>query len=229
MDFSWASFEETIARLYKPLKPDDGEPESVVAEAERRLDIHLPRILRDYYLLAGRRKDLNHCFDSLKSPGELAIAEDALVFYEANQGVAFWGIRLEDATHDDPPVVRAAYVPKQPLKWAADFDQTSDFLVLMLYWQAVNDGLEYVGLAGDLGEDIFARVQAHWPPVELGPNHSGLRVFSKGGQVLCVSQLTESLYELQVAGRTEEDFREILHRLKLKWDLLPDAIDDSSE
>ena len=76
-------------------------------EAEHRLGVRLPVVLRDLYRTVGRRHDLVCAQDRLLGPHELEIDSSGLVlqFRVENQAVAWWGIPIAAIKDPDPPVV----------------------------------------------------------------------------------------------------------------------------
>jgi ankyrin repeat protein len=129
------TYQQAVEKLFDPLTSEDGTPEEEIAEAENRLGFHLPQTLREFYLLAGRRDDLNQSHHYLFNPEELSVEGDALIFYAENQGVVLWGIHVNDTGRNNPPVVVA--VNDDVFEWEPDFEQLSDFLLWMLYHQAI--------------------------------------------------------------------------------------------
>jgi hypothetical protein len=212
---SWNDFESRVAELFPPLSPGDGLPEADLIEAEQRLGFRLPGKLREYYRRTGRRGDLNHSFNRLAAPGALNVFGDVLVFYEESQNVIVWGIRLADIGQEDPPVLRSEN--QDELVWGPDHEHLSGFFVTMLYWQAANGGLPYVG-ATMIDETEIPAIRSHWKHVELrGMFWDQVFVFHRPGQVLCLAGAVPAL-ELHAGARTREDFLEIQERLKVDWD-----------
>jgi hypothetical protein len=212
---SWDDYDSRLNELFPALAPGDGVPEPEVSEAERRLGLRLPRVLRELYLRAGRRDDINRPFNRLVAPGALSVHGGVLAYYEENQGVVVWGVRLEDAVQDDPPVVVSAN--ESEASWEPDHEHLSGFLTTMLYWQAVNGGLPYVGVAA-IDETEISAVRSYWPHVDLmGVFWEHMLVFHRLGQVVCVTGRAPEL-QLHAGGRTRDDFLAIQERLGLYWD-----------
>jgi hypothetical protein len=67
----WSKYEQLAGELVRPLGPEDQVPESEVATAEDRLRGRLPRLLREFYLRAGRFSEINEAHDRLLPPEEL--------------------------------------------------------------------------------------------------------------------------------------------------------------
>ena len=182
----WDDYAARVAELFRPLAPGDGYEEAEVAAAEARLGLRLPRVLRELYLLAGRRDDINRPMNHLIPPEDLSVEQGALVVYEENQNVVLWGVRVEDLGRDDPPVVRA--YNDVTLSWEDDHDRLSAFFVTMLYWQAVNGGLPFAGVVADVDETEIPEVHRHWPKVDLlGSLWDHLIVFHRAGQLVCIT------------------------------------------
>ncbi len=219
----WDDYAARVAELYRPLAPGDGNDEAEIAAAETRLGLKLPRVLREFYLLAGRRDDIHRARNHLIHPEDLAVEQGVLVIYEENQNVVLWGIKIEALGHDDPPIVRA--YNDVTLSWEADHDRLSTFLATMLYWQAVNGGLPFAGVVVHIDETELPEIQSHWPRVDLlGTLWNHLIVFHRGGQVICINGHSPAL-SLHAAGRTKGDLDTITRRLKLDWDE-PAAVDE---
>src|SRR5579885_1017885 len=81
MDF-WNAYREVVARLFSPLSERDGLSEAQISAVETRFGFRLPGTLRAFYLIAGKREDLNQVYNRLLLPEDLYIAEQYLVFYE---------------------------------------------------------------------------------------------------------------------------------------------------
>jgi hypothetical protein len=112
----------------------DGVPEATLRKAEKRLQIRLPRAMRDYYLLAGAVDHLNRAHHQLFSPDRLRIEDGHLWFMEENQAVVRWGLPLQRLSEGDPPVYQRANAAS-----ATCFSENlsfSTFLIRIYDWQA---------------------------------------------------------------------------------------------
>jgi hypothetical protein len=87
-----------VSQWYKPLVDGDGFAAADLDTAERSLGRRLPAALREWYELAGRRRDVWCGQDELLVPDALAIQDRVLVFYVENQGVVRWGIPEDSLT-----------------------------------------------------------------------------------------------------------------------------------
>ena len=99
----WGLLTALVKRWRRPLTGPDGYSQGCVDDAERRLRIQVPLTLREWYRLAGNRKDLWSEQDESIPPNRLEV-DDVLTIYVENQSVVRWGIRRGDLDEDDPPV-----------------------------------------------------------------------------------------------------------------------------
>jgi hypothetical protein len=220
----WDDYAARVTALFPPLRPGDGVAEGELSAAESALGFRLPRVLREFYLLAGNRGDLTHHWTQPIAPKFLAVVDQALVFAAGNEDFPPCAILQTDLGHDDPPVVLADGVVR-PFDWASDQERLSSWFVSMLYWVAIQGGLPYSGSA-PVDETEIPAVHAHWPRVDLlGSLWDRRIVFHRAGQVVVVDGHSPDLV-LRAAGRTCHDFEAISRRLGLEWQT-PE--DDSSE
>jgi uncharacterized protein (TIGR02996 family) len=129
----WALVDEFIEIWHPPLGPGDGYSEDDLRAAEVRLGCRLPAALREWYALAGRRRDVWSLQDRLEAPERLRVEPGSgdLVFRWENQGCERWGIRAADLGRDDPPVVELdAGVAASPT--------VSAFACLVLVYEAMS-------------------------------------------------------------------------------------------
>jgi len=117
MKHYWQTYKETVERLFGPLTLKDGIPEEDIIEVEKHLGFRFPQVLRDFYLLAGERSDLNDSHDHLIDYDELVVEGNTLVFYADNQGVVFWGIPINTSLFkNNGPRQTTTKMPTKALK-----------------------------------------------------------------------------------------------------------------
>jgi hypothetical protein len=127
----------------------------------------------------------------------------------------------DDLAKDDPPVVR---LEGQADRWQTDlqpdFERASDWVVAMLYLEAVHSGMPFTGVAS-IDETELPEVHRHWPRAErLGTLADELLVFHRPGEAVVVSGRPPDL-TLRAGGRDRDDARAITRRLKVVWDVDP--------
>ncbi len=164
----WPYYQELVAQLYQPLSSGDGFSDDEVTSAEQRLGFRLPGLLREFYLLAGKRTDLNHAQDQLVHPNDLQIEDEKLVFYVENQAVCIWGVPAEDLDVADPPVVRGdSMAGSAQWVWEPHFARLSSFLLMMLCWQGVGGGMTCSAVVRGIGAQVEEMIGARWRSLDI--------------------------------------------------------------
>jgi hypothetical protein len=194
----------TSAMLVRPLTLEDGQSETSISDAEARLGLRLPAVLREYYLLAGRFDRFNRAHNQLRRPEEWCVDGSKLVFLEENQCVVFWGVDAGTSPDDDPPVYQGPNVRGRPTEWYLEHERCSEFLLVMLHLQAVWGGYEFLG-GSDITSEALGKFLTGWTPAGCV---NELLAFNREGGAACVLE-GKGLSQLYVGGRTERDFEAI--------------------
>ncbi len=167
----WTLLASFVEAWNDALRHGDGVPAEALDRAEHRLGIAIPKALRHWYLLAGRRADLNAVQDDLLTPERLQLDDNALVFYAENQWVVLWGIRRGDLDLDDPPVVISDQVSIGHKVWLPEAHRLSDFALAMVIRQTLFRPCSALALCdpAQLHENVLADLAplpfepSHWP------------------------------------------------------------------
>lgn len=215
----WSLF----ARLGYPLKARDGLSETLLTKAEAKLGIRLPQALRDYYLVAGRERTLNHSFDQLRAPSEWETHDGKLVFLEENQSVVVWGVTATPRAGHDPKVFQAPRAGGDLDRWYPEHDHCSEFLRFMVHLQAAYGGGMPCTASASVPPKALILLKQTW---SFGGEVNKMRAYSREQQVVCVTPwqgLGEKRKSLRAfAGAlTKEGLESIAVDLKLKWDSKP--------
>jgi hypothetical protein len=206
-------YRRLVRRLLRPLGKLDGCSEKRISEAEQRLGLRLPRLLREFYLLTGEREDINTIFNRLLPPESLRVSSDVLVFYEENQNTCLWGVDVHHLSLEDPAVLREDSAASPT--WEPDFNRLSQFLTAMLFLQAVNGGMRYVGVGSAISAYI-AQAAPDWETIHLGGSWNN-SVLMRDGQVLYV--FGEGLApEVFGGARTKRKFLALERAFHISWD-----------
>jgi len=121
----WDILSDFIAEWYHPVRPGDGYTRAEMQQCAARLGTPLPVALCEWYEMAGRRDDIWSEQDRLLSPEELYCEDGVLHFCIENQGVTRWGVRTDDLSQEDAPVV----VQNEREEWVVQSNQFSEFVL----------------------------------------------------------------------------------------------------
>jgi hypothetical protein len=200
--------------------PDEcGLSEVELAAGEGRLGIKLPLALRDYFLALGKLP-LNVAHNRTLAAAKWFINDGKLIFMEENQWVVYWGVGASQTPEIDPPVFLGINrLPKQ-IEWLPDMNAISDFLVLMLHYQAAMGGFERV-VSGEVEPSMLAHFDSHW---RFGGEFNGLIAFRRRGEVACfLGARTDASLEMFAGTVSEARYGELsstLQGLGIEYDEL---------
>jgi hypothetical protein len=202
------SWQETAERLFPKILKRDGILKSELSHAEKRLGFSLPAPLHAMYRLAGKRADLHSTHDRLLPPNKLIVVSGALVFYEAHDQSAAWGIQKVDLFKEDPPVVRALNQP--PYAWQSDHDSVSAFFFTQLLWQSVHAD---PCVRGRATESALAEVRQRFPEVRLAGCHWDITAAFLGDKAVLLVR-GDTLY---VGAASADDLSHATKGLAVEW------------
>ena len=179
------SFQKQYRFLFEtlgyPLSSRDGIPLKVITDAEKRLNVKVPAALRDYYLVVGRERRFNQCFNRLMSPAQWTTDKQRLLFLEENQTVLWWGVSLRNPKTDDPLISQG--INDEPIAWFPEHRKFSVFLSVMLHYHAVNGGFRF-SEAADAPETSGYRFEKQgWT---FHGEVNSLKAYSRANQVVCL-------------------------------------------
>lgn len=153
---------QKIKRLYSLSENENyGFSEKQILDLEKTLNVKLPSKIKEYYLELGTEENLNYCFNRLLKPeNEIGFSDDDfLVFYEENQNVAFWGIKKEDLSLENPPVY-GNYDTIEKSDWEIEIETTENFFLLMAVFNGTLGGLQFNGnYLGEIDSEIVKLVE----------------------------------------------------------------------
>jgi hypothetical protein len=190
---------------------------NVLRAAEKRLGVHIPLVLRDYYLVAGQEGRFSACHNTLLPPTKWSIDKKRLIFMAENQSVLWWGVSTRNPDSDDPPVSQG--INDEPITWVREHRKCSVFLAVMLHYQAVNDGFDFCGTA-DAPDLSSYRFEDHgW--TYYGEVNS-LQAYSRANQVVCLMPPGDAPWMLKwsvlAGGKTKADLKAIADDLGLTFE-----------
>jgi hypothetical protein len=202
------------------LTEKEGFDEARIGSAESKLGVQLPQALRDYYLVAGRERRLNHSFNRFCSLDDLEIHSGKLIFLVENQAVVLWGVTVGPDAGDDPAVFQAPLTKGRPNRWYAEHDCCSKFLKFMIHLQAAYGGGLPCTASAAISLDSRNLLEKDWT---FGGEVNGMRTYSRERQVVCVVEWPDlggkqKSWRAFAGGLTQKDLEEVAVNLSLQWD-----------
>ncbi len=213
-------YSRLFAKLGLPLSKRDGIPATNLVKAESKLGICLPRALRDYYLVAGRERILNHSFNRLRSPNEWEIHSGKLIFMQESQTVVVWGVPISKSPAQNPMVFQCPLVDGELDKWYSERTRCSDFIKFMLHLQAAYGGGMPCAASAPAADDLSTKLRSEWA---FGGEVNGMRVFSTPRRVVCITKWQDfgtdkKTWRVFAGAMTQEDLTSIGTELEISWD-----------
>jgi hypothetical protein len=194
--------------LGHPLQLQDG-----LAETDLK-DLTLPAALRDYYLVAGHEKKLNHSHNRLLAPKDIFVNTNRLVFMEENQNVVYWGVTA-DTTEDNPLVQQGTNNESEQFEWHSEGIRCAEFFEVMLFLQASLGGaLEYSSTT-KVAPEFQEKLKRGWQFVgELG----GLQTYARPGCALSFVKWEEHSFMLFSGFNNHKMQATVAKELGIDWE-----------
>ena len=210
------SFKKHYQSIFKsfgyPLSKRTAMPSKALTAAEKRLRIRIPAAIRDYYLVAGRERRFNICHNRLLPPNQWTVDKQRLVFMEENQSVVLWGVSTRNPEANDPAISQA--INDESLAWNPEHRRCSQFLAVMLHYNAVNNGLRFCGAASVPVSPNEQLVRDGWT---FFGNVNSLMAYSRPRQVVCAMSPGDLPFmrnwSIYVGGKTKADLKGIAAEL----------------
>jgi hypothetical protein len=204
----------------------DGVPEANLARCESRLRVRLPVLVRWFYRWFGRCDQLNQAFANLLPPEQIEIRKERVVFYRQHGGAGGWSFLIGDAGKADPPI-SVSQTSAFDL-WYPEHNRTSQFLLLIFFWQYANGGAPFGGMAY-ARPGLLAAMKKSWKQELAKQPEFGFEVYSKKDVLVCASERDGRL-NFDVGSRTEASLRAVRRALKLNWGhAWPDSMADDDD
>lgn len=205
----WELMREFIARWYAPLTPADGFSEEEISSAEQSVGLQFPRALREWYALAGRRRDVWSQQDELLLPSKCYVVGEVLVVYVENQSVVRWAIPLSGQSDDDPPVVVESVDASE--HWFDDYASLSEFALQMLVFSGKWSDANRFSAAGAADEAVLRQITNNYPRLDFPDWHwpdFPTRTYGNDDILIETNGDGESAW-LWVWSRSEGEFRQL--------------------
>ncbi|MCM0667462.1 SMI1/KNR4 family protein [Flavobacterium tyrosinilyticum] len=215
---------QKIKRLYNLSENENyGFSENQILDLEKTLESKLPLKLKEYYLELGKEENLNYSFNRLLKPeNEIGFSDDDfLVFYEENQNVAFWGIKKEDLSKENPPVY-GNYDTIEKSDWEIETQTTENFFLLMAVFSGTLGGLQFNGNHfGGINSEIVKLVEENYALVpEISRENQ--KVYTDGFYVVISLSFDQenNCTAAFIGSSDQERFDAILENIDIDWSYL---------
>ncbi|WP_427874222.1 SMI1/KNR4 family protein [Flavobacterium sp. MMS24-S5] len=215
---------QKIKRLYNLSENENyGFSENQILDIEKKLEIKLPLKLKEYYLELGKEENLNYSFKRLLKPeNEIGFSDDDfLVFYEENQNVAFWGIKKEDLSKENPPVY-GNYDTIEKSDWEIETQTTENFFLLMAVFSGTLGGLQFNGNHfGEIDSEIVKLVEENYTLVpEISRENQ--KVYTDDFYIVISLSFDQenNCTAAFIGSSNKERFDAILENLDIDWSYL---------
>ena len=215
----WSLLKDFVAEWHSPLQPGDGYSTAELDAVEERLGLKLPAALREWYQIAGHRKDIIAAQNFLRSPDRLYTREEdsgnVLYFYTENQAVVNWGILASDLELYDPPV----YLDEIG---AIENQTLSEFVTQMVVFETTCFGGAFGGNSS-ANLEALEIVKQNFIPLGFPDWHwsdSCSRLYGGNG-VLIETEASENGYcWIWIGAQTRGALRDTAQLFSLDWECL---------
>jgi hypothetical protein len=213
-------YRHAFGALGYPLGARDGISSAKVAAAEKKLGARLPAALRDYCLMAGRERVLNHAFNRLCMPSDWEVHSGKLVFMVENQCVVVWGVAASSRPANDPAVFQGPVVDGEVSGWFLEDRKCSAFLVFMLHLQAAYGGGMAFTASAPAPQSTLATLDRGW---HFAGEVNGMRAYGRNGQAVCFVKWSDFLskkktWRVFAGASTKAGLAATATDLRLEWD-----------
>lgn len=158
-----------------------GYGDSQIQSAQARLGIVFPRVLAAYYAALAAHEKLNQAHNRLIPPDQLSIEDGFLILYEENQGVCYWGVKIDDLNQDSPPVyVGNSVADGKKLVWLVSHQNLEALFLDMAFYNGTMGGLHYHAnmLDKKVSATVLERLAQTHTPVDFAICHDRQRYFT---------------------------------------------------
>jgi hypothetical protein len=197
-----ARFRSVVEPLFgRAFTTEDGCSEAEIDDAQSRTGYELPEALQDFYAVVGRFDPVLESHNRFYSPDSFSRTDDKLVFCEENQVVVYWGYNQDEGWRTDPTAYQG--VNNDEIEWYVEASRMSEFLVNMIYWQALWGGLPHFRSAN--APESVRELAGEWTSVFKDADS---QLFSRGSTVVAITRKEQGL-DVQAAALVEKDLEDL--------------------
>ena len=136
--------------LGRPLKEEEGMPINEIEVAEKRLQLRLPSVLREFHLMVGNLTLITNSTERFFPLSEIFCIDGKLAFAEEQSGSGFWAINISERYNKDATVYMG--VRKQDsdtVIWFREGVGITEFIHSTMFYQCAQASYEYNQFLGN--------------------------------------------------------------------------------
>ncbi len=147
----YSSIKATAEKILgRSLKEEEGMPIKEIEIAERRLQLKLPNILREFHLAVGNMTLLTNSTDRFFPLSEIFCLDGKLVFAEEQTGNGYWGININERYNKDAAVyISATMQGSEDIIWLNESVGITEFIHSTMFYQCAQASYEYNHFLGN--------------------------------------------------------------------------------
>jgi hypothetical protein len=208
-------YSKVLVDLGLALTADLGISEHTIADAEFRLGLRLPEALASMLLLAGNASVFSSPDNHLFTPEEWTVEKGRLIFFESNEGQYLWAIDAGMDRAADPIVFRAVTDADMPLSWEKTETPCSEFLQVMLYWDAAfGASMPFCGTAS-VPHELVETLDRDW---DFIGGLDGMRAYGKPGRAVCFVEWGKDNWTVFAGATDAAGLASVAADLDLTWE-----------
>lgn len=145
------SIKETAERILgRPLVEKEGMPEQEIEAAEKRLQLKLPKVLRELHLTVGNLSLITNSTERFFPLDEITCIDDKLVFAEEQSGSGLWGINISERYDKNAPVYMGMSAQSnESIVWFNEGVGITEFMHSTMFYQCAQASYEYNHFLGN--------------------------------------------------------------------------------
>lgn len=136
--------------LGRPLMEEEGVPISEIEAAEKRLQMKLPEVLKEFHLKVGALTLLTNSTERFFPLNEIKCVDNKLVFAEEHQGDGYWGININERYNKDASVYMCVEEQDGEKRiWFNEGVGLKEFIHSTMFYQCAQASYEYNNFLGN--------------------------------------------------------------------------------
>ena len=147
----YSTIKETAEKILgRPLLEKEGISEQEVQKSEKHLQLALPKVLREFYLMVGNLTLFTNSTERFFPVNEITCIDNKLVFIEEQLGNGFWGININERNNKDATIYLGTKGQDgEKLAWFNEGVGLTEFIHSTMFYQCAQASYEYNHFLGN--------------------------------------------------------------------------------